>query len=398
MKNNKIIFMEVPQSLAEEMKSLHTDHEGHDHEGHDHEGHDHAEGFIVDPDIPLPIELESEDNDAPLNSESLTQNLAETLSWEMILSGMIQVVCTKPLYPGTKPHWIDYYRAFVLALKPEIYREFTGAAIVKARNGDFDASLEIIAALEGLFPVSPEVLLNKALILEDRAAEFEKNGNDAEAEKDNEKSLEAYEGALGLEPLIPDIFFNLGFFHLRKKEYRQARKYFSEYLPLAEDSGRREKAELMIREIESQGLDDEKFTEAIGLIREGYEEEALFIIRDFLEEHPRVANAWFVLGWALRKLGRWQDALDSFKKSAELGNLNCEIQNETAICLMELGDYKQARKELEAALREEPENVKIISNLGVLALKNNNKDEAAAFFRTVRELNPDDPIAREFFA
>ena len=63
---------------------------------------------------------------------------------------------------------------------------------------------------------------------------------------------------------------------------------------------------------------------------------------------------------------------------------------------MELGDLKGAKRELEHALLNEPDNVKIISNLGVLALKAGNKKEAAAFFRTVLDLDLNDPIAIHF--
>jgi Tfp pilus assembly protein PilF len=65
---------------------------------------------------------------------------------------------------------------------------------------------------------------------------------------------------------------------------------------------------------------------------------------------------------------------------------------------MELEDFSAARKELETALWEDPENVKLISNLGILALRQGDDDEAAAFFRTVIEIEPDDPVAKEYFA
>jgi Tfp pilus assembly protein PilF len=74
------------------------------------------------------------------------------------------------------------------------------------------------------------------------------------------------------------------------------------------------------------------------------------------------------------------------------------VRNELAICLIELGDLKAARKELETALYEEPENIKIISNLGILALKNGDDDEAAAFFRTVLEIEPNDQLALQYLA
>jgi Flp pilus assembly protein TadD len=64
---------------------------------------------------------------------------------------------------------------------------------------------------------------------------------------------------------------------------------------------------------------------------------------------------------------------------------------------METGNYQAARRELETALRQDSENIKIISNLGLLAMKAGNDDEAAAFFRTVLELDPGDPVAKKFF-
>jgi tetratricopeptide (TPR) repeat protein len=383
----KIIFLEVPASLREEMKHLHHDHDD------DHNDTDIEESFSVDPDIPLPVEIES----GGLADNGLA-DLSENLSWEMILSGMIQVVSNSKDYGGEiQPHWVDYYRGFVLAVKPEIYNEFTGAAIIKAKNGDYDMALEITAALEGLFPGSPGVILNKALILEDKAEALERIGHE-DAEEVNAGALAAYEEVLSMEPLLPDALFNAGFFFVRRKDYARAAEYFSDYLPLADDDDKKETAEALVEDIKNKGLDDESFGGAVELIRSGEDEEALIKIRDFIERRPTVWNGWFVLGWALRRLGRWEDGLDSFRKAAELGGANTDTKNETAICLMELGDLGAARSELVAALGDEPENVKIISNLGILALREGDDDEAAAFFRTVLELDPNDPIANGYFS
>jgi tetratricopeptide (TPR) repeat protein len=60
---------------------------------------------------------------------------------------------------------------------------------------------------------------------------------------------------------------------------------------------------------------------------------------------------------------------------------------------MELGELNQARRLLERALRNDGENTKIISNLGVLALKAGKPDEALGFFEAVLEYDPDDPVA-----
>ena len=386
MKNGKIIFLEVPPSLGDEIKTLSM------------ENGEKYGSFAIDPSIPLPVELGEDGEITDL------KNLSENLTWEMIISGMIQVIArekkssgAEPSFEGVQPHWINYYRQFVLILKPEIYNEFTGAAIVKTRNRDFGAAIEIIESLEGLFPFSAEVLMNRAFIHEEEGAELERKGCEIEASLENEKAMDTYLKALEIEPK-PDIYFNLGFLFTRQKNFYNAREYFTEYILKSDDPEKKTKAENIINEIESSGLDDTRYSKSLELIRQGKEEEALLNIRDFIEEHPGVWYGWYLLGWALRKLRRWNDALGSLKKALELGGTSADTRNETAICLMELGDLHGAKKELEAALREEPENVKIISNLGILAMKNGDVNEAAGFFRIILELNPHDPLALKFFA
>ena len=138
----------------------------------------------------------------------------------------------------------------------------------------------------------------------------------------------------------------------------------------------------------------------------GDEERALEQIRLFMEHHPQVWNAWFLLGWALRRLERWEDARAAFMQALELGkkpNSGIEagytdICNELSICLMELGNYPEGKRWLTSALEADGENTKIISNLGMLALREGNKTEAEGFFRTVLEFDPKDRLALEMLA
>jgi len=362
-RQNKLVFLSVPESVR----------------GHV-EGMAHGD-FSINPDIPLPVEI-------PEGGEKL--NLEE-LSWEMIVSGMLRVIAEG----RENSEWIGYYRHFVLTVRPSIMGEFTEAAILKARGGEFDLALEILDTLRGFNPFSPAVLLNRALVMEERASALERRGEDAAAAA-FEAAEAAYSEALAMTPPFPDAFFNAGFFYLGRKDFRRAKECFSLYVTISEDGEKTERARSIVKDIERGGLEDESFTEAYALIRQGNEEAGMRGIRDFIEKRPSVWNGWFVLGWALRRLGRWEDAAAAFGKAVELGGDNSDTRNELAICLMESGDLRGARRELEAALRDDPENIKIISNLGVLALKNGNPDEAAAFFRTVLELDPHDPIANKY--
>ena len=359
-----------------------------------------AEGFFIDPDIPLPMQVPDEGADA-------ARAALEDLSWEAIVSGMLRVV----VGGEAREDWIDYYRRFVLAVRPAIMGEFTEAAVLKARNGDFDLALEILDSLRGLFPASPSVRLNRALVMEQRARFAEKQGGPragTQAEEAFAEAENAYAEAMSLQPPFPEVWFNAGFFFLDRKDFARARECFSLYADRAEDESgdgfeerpdaveKKRRALAVIREIDASGLEDESFREAYALVREGEEEAGMRRIRDFIERRPEVWNGWFVLGWALRRLGRWGDAAAAFERALELGGGNGDTLNELAICLTETGDFRGARRRLEAALREDCENVKIISNLGVLALKTGNEKEAAAFFRTVLEIDPGDPVAGEY--
>ena len=341
-----------------------------------------AGDFSIDPEIPIPAEIPDGQKEIDL----------EELSIEMICAGLLRVIQADT----ENPH-LDYYRSFVLAIRPGLLGEFTEAAILKARNGDFDLALEILDILRGLYPGSPSTLLNRALVLEERAALYARQEKE-EARAETDAAEAAYEQILKLTPPFPDAFLNAGYFYAGQKNYRRALECFSQYLENApEDSKKAKQVKKLKNDIEKNNLDDDSFMEACRLIRQGHENESLELIKEFIQRCPTVWNGWFILGWALRRLKRWTDGAAAFQKAVELGGGGSDTRNELAICLMESGDTNAARRELETALRQDPENVKIISNLGVLALRNGNDDEAAAFFRTVLELDPSDPVALSFF-
>ncbi|MDR1374304.1 MAG: tetratricopeptide repeat protein [Treponema sp.] len=406
--NRRIVFLPVPESFRDQFEAA--------MDAHHARGEEEASGFNIDPDIPIPVELLSTGSgkEAPLHLNELSP--------EMILSGMLRVMMDAskrdgasggPEVRGTetagipadmpelKAGWLDYYRRFVLAVRPDIFNEFNEAAVLKARNGDFDPALEIMDALAGLFPLSPVALLNRALILEEQTDALEKTGREEAAGASGESAESAYREAIELSPSFPNVFFNGGYFFMKRRDFHQARECFVRYLSLTEtedagDSEKREQALKLTREIDGGGLEDERFSEAYACIRRGEVQKGLKSIRSFLEAYPRTWNGWFLLGWGLRRLSRWEDAAASFRKAIELGG-GGDSRNELAICMMELGDFSGARRALESALREDPDNVKIISNLGVLAMKTGDSGEAAAFFRTVLDLEPEDPVALDFF-
>lgn len=356
----KLYYLQVPPELAREVGT-----------------------FRIDPAIPLPVEARWSGGRA-----DAVPNL-EDLSWEQIIAAMLKIMAWERDHTD-----FAYFREFILAVRPEVWQELSATGIVKAQAKDFGLAEEIFLALEGLDPTHPRTLLNLALLYDDEAEALSQRGLSAEADDLLTHAQKKFSQALVTTPPLPDAFFYAGFFHLKQKNLERARGLFEAFFELAkEDTKKVSAARKALAEADRQSRLDNLFKEAYDFILLGQEEEGIKRLDEFLKEHPQIWNAWFLLGWARRRLGLWKPALEAFQTAVDKGGDQVDTYNEMAICSMELGDYHQARRHLERALRQDGENTKIISNLGVLALRQGRTDEAVGFFETVLEYDPDDPVA-----
>lgn len=350
-----------------------------------------AKAMHIDPTIPVPVQKKESDAPGTFNMKELTE--------EQILAGILTVMAYDP-----KNANIGYYRRFLKDARPNVKKELTEAAILKAKNEDFDLAEEIFSALRGFDPDDMTTVLNTALFFDQRADSYRKSGLNEDADAYDADALVYYQDALNAEPPIPDAFFNAGFYFLKKRDFKKAKDNFETYLALIcdkkeEDLGdngeyKKNRAQQILDNIANRNMEDDHFNAAYDLISRGEEEKGLEEIREFLERNPDVWNAWFMLGWGLRRLERFSDARKAFEKALTCeGGETSDTYNELSICLMEEREFDKAKKTLETALSKDPENTKIISNLGYVELKEGNPAKAAAYFQTVLEYDPDDKIA-----
>ncbi len=339
--------------------------------------------FEIDPTILLPVETPPGDEEFQLHS----------LSWEMIIAAMLKILAYQPDHRHA-----DYYRRFINAANPGIVAEMTQTAIFKAKNKDFDIAEEIFRALSNLEPEDVSNTVNLALVQEQHSQVYEQIGNEELKDAYLEAAFLSYKEALRRDPESPDVHYHAGNFFLRQNNFRKAEEHFTRYLELGTEKKRISEIKKVLEEIKSHKNLDNLFKEAYDFIRMGKEEEGVKKIEQFMEIRPDISNAWFLLGWACRRMEQYDRGKQAFEKALELGSEETDTLNELAICLMELGEYKESRKMLSRALKKEPENVKIISNLGILALKEENEEEALGFFKSVLEIAPDDPIAQQYIS
>ncbi len=346
----------------------------------------------IDPEIPLPVQKK--------NPEDPVEQDAAKLSEEQILSGILTVLAY-----DKKNENAEYYRKLITDVRPGIKKELAEAAILKARNEDWDLAEEIWLAVNGIDPQDKAIILNMAIFFDQKADSYRRNSLNEDADAYDDAALDYYKQAKDSDKENPDAYYSAGFIYLKKRDYGEAKGCFESYLGLVADTKdeelgengiyKKERAQEIINKISNRNLENDRFRDAYKLISEGQEEKGLEEIRKFIRDNPVVWNAWFLLGWGLRRLGRFEDAKQAFLKARECegGDENADTLNELAICQMETGELKEAKETLVEALSMDSENTKIISNLGCLCLKMNQNEEARKYFEVVLEIDPDDKIA-----
>ena len=350
----------------------------------------HSERFELDKTIPIPVQKKDSETDS-FNPNDITV--------EKILSGILTVLA----YDSKNEH-LDYYRSILKKVRPNLKKELCEAAILKTKNEDFDIAEEIFRALLGFDPEDSAIILNMALFLDQRADYYRNAGLFEDADAYDADALRYYEETINAEPPLPDAYFNVGFYYMKKHKYREAKDAFETYLALTtdisdEEAGengvyKKERAQEVIANITNQNMDDESFKAAYDLISGGQEEKGLEHIHNFLKNNPKVWNGWFMLGWGLRRIEKYSEAKEAFLESLKCGgDTNADTYNELSLCYIEEEDFLKAEKCLMKALSIEPESTKVISNLGFLALARGDRQTARIYFTTVLEFDPKDKIA-----
>ena len=337
--------------------------------------------FEIDPDIMIPVEI------VDGNEQWTMQNL----SWEMIIAAMLKVL----VYDSENPH-TGYYRDFVFAVRPGIVDELFATGVEQANDRNFTAAEEIFAAVRVLAPNDPNPGINLALVYEEHASVYDQGARSDLADAYREQAFKLYNELVRHFPEDEQVRFNAGNYFLQVKNFARAREHLERFMQIGTDEKRRSAVGALLEELGRRDETDTLFNEAYDFIRLGKEREGVERIREFLDVHPDLWNAWFLLGWAHRRLEEYEEAERAFLNAVDLGSQETDTLNELAICQMELGKYSECGRTLRKALTAEPENVKIISNLGILELKRGNREEAVRFFASAAEIDPEDPIARNY--
>ena len=331
--------------------------------------------FHIDSSIQIPVQL-------PDGKKSLDTN--DEITLELIVAGMLKIIA----FDFEHPH-ASYYRDFVLAVQPDAVEELNIAAIAQEQKENFAFAEELFLAVCHLAPQSA-TYINLATLYSRKSALDTKKG--AAYDLYQQKALQTLKE--GLQVLGDDeaLLCEVGFFHLYQGDVELAKDYFDRYLPIAQDQQKKAHVQKILTDIDAKLSDDQTLMRSYDAIQMNKEGEAIALLDTYLLDNPKVWNAWFLKGWALRRLGMFKEAQQALLNSLTYSKGTSDIYNELALCSLELGEAELAKAYLNTAVDLDDQNITLISNLAYLHLRDGQFDEARTFLERARVIDAQDPV------
>lgn len=157
--------------------------------------------------------------------------------------------------------------------------------------------------------------------------------------------------------------------------------------------GRAAAAETILRQAEANEPDNGHLLNLLGvaLKRQNRLQDALPVQERSAALLPDDAAILNNLGNTYLRLGRHGDALTVLRRAAELDPTMSVIHNNLGIVFHEMGNYEQASRSFEQALTDNPDYVSALIGLGNARLAQDRLSEAETAYRRAIALQPDDP-------
>ncbi|MFW9888178.1 MAG: tetratricopeptide repeat protein [Candidatus Thorarchaeota archaeon] len=109
---------------------------------------------------------------------------------------------------------------------------------------------------------------------------------------------------------------------------------------------------------------DDQIARAVSLIEAELYDEAVSLLRNFLERRPEAIEGWYNLGIALSRSGKEEEAIEAYDEALAIDNWIFEIWFNKATVLYDIADFEGAKECYEEALRIDPEDAEAWNNLG----------------------------------
>lgn len=336
-------------------------------------------------------EIPKEGLNVPIKNDVLVKGIKEKTAQEglnsmSIADAMIYIIGIDPEFK-----YNSEYKKFLSALEKKVSFEVRSYAGYMSRKyfelGEYTDALIYIKGLITLYPRDIEGLYNYAIVCQEVATTYQKDGD---ANAMNAFLLEAgekLEEIIKMDENFALAYYHLGYHYYNQNQYIKAKSIWEEAMNLGLD-------EDIIAEIQDNiGKMDYKvqYEEGYSLVFQGKFEEGLEKLLPLEEEYNDWWNLLFIIGIAYKNMGEIDKAMLYFEKILMIRPKQVDTLVELALCEASSFNMDRAVELLEQAakIKEDPE---ILCNLGMAYLNTGDIDDAIYYIERAYELNPEDEI------
>jgi len=127
-------------------------------------------------------------------------------------------------------------------------------------------------------------------------------------------------------------------------------------------------------------------------------EQARQVAQYLCEQAPENGVNWFLLGLVLHNRRDYAAAQDAYRHAGKLDPSLPMLRNNTAAICIETGNYDEAKRLLEDAIRDAPDNALAWTNLSDVYLRFRQLDASLIAAERARALAPDYPVAMQAYS
>ncbi|KHS58350.1 tetratricopeptide repeat protein [Terrisporobacter othiniensis] len=336
-------------------------------------------------------EIPKDGLNVPIKNEVLVKGIKEKTAQEglnsmSIADAMIYIIGIDPEFK-----YNEEYKKFLSALEKKVKFEVRSYAGYMSRKyfelGECTDALIYIKALITLYPNDIEGLYNYAIVCQEVATSYQKDGDAKAMNTFLIEAGEKLEKIINMDENFAIAYYHLGYHYYNQSQYIKAKVIWEEAMRLELD-------EDTIAEIqENLGKMDYKvqYEEGYSLVFQGKFEEGLEKLLPLEEEYSDWWNLLFIIGIAYKNMGEMDKAMLYFEKVLIIRPKQVDTLVELALCEASSFNMDRAIELLEQAakIKEDPE---ILCNLGMAYLNAGDIDDAIYYIERAYELNPEDEI------
>lgn len=126
--------------------------------------------------------------------------------------------------------------------------------------------------------------------------------------------------------------------------------------------------------------------------------EAIEQYKEYIKAFPNDSDAYKNLGLVYKKDGNMDLALFNLEKSYTLNSSDQNVKKELAYCYHSKGDYKNALKFYDFALKSEPDNIELLANKALTLHAMNNYMSAIEIYKDILKKQSNDRIEKNLTA